>query len=167
MSVRRGGVVPDSWPDAGEALLDELRASPGRVALVLNDAGADDGIDAMARLQDAPVTSVGRLLTESEPLRSLTEVRRALSQASILTDLDILFWQPWLQIDVVGLLSGLARRRPIVAAWPGHISGGQATYSRPGRRDFYQTALRDVIVLRPRARRFPDQIPFDVEHIPA
>ena len=159
--------MPESWPDAGATVLDVLRSSPGRVALVSAGATKDAVLQAMAKLQETSVVSVGGLLTESDPPRSLKELRRALAQATVLTDLDILFWQPWLQIDVVGLLSALARRQPVVAAWPGSIADGQASYSRPGRRDYYQTALRDVIVLRPIARRFPDQVPFDAEHIPA
>jgi hypothetical protein len=49
--------------------------------------------------------------------------------------------------------------------WPGQIVGGRATYSTFGRPDHHDVAVRDVIILRPRITRFPDEIPFSFERI--
>jgi hypothetical protein len=156
-----------SWPEDGLALASELHAHPGRLALALVAPGLDEGLDEVARLLETSVARVGLSLTSGERPMRVEDLEARLMGGTILTDLDILFWQPQLKIDVLRLLTGLARLRPIVAAWPGQIVGDRATYSRLGRRDYFEGQLTDVVVLRPRQRRFPDQTPFDVEHIPA
>jgi hypothetical protein len=149
------------------ALASGLRAHPGRLALAPVAPGIDDSLAALARVLDTTVSRVGTTLTAGERPTCLDDIEARLAGNSVLTDLDILFWQPLLRIDVLRLLTGLARHRPIVAAWPGQIEGDRASYSRLGRRDHFEGRLTDVVILRPRPRRFPDQMPFDVEHIPA
>ena len=156
-----------AWPVDGYALVDELRAHRDRLCLVTETEVTDVCLAALSELFGAPVTPVGREITKVHRSWSGDEVERYLTAATLLCDLDILFWRPGFDVDVLRLLRRLARNKPIVAAWPGEIVGDRAMYSRLGRRDSYEGKLADVIVLRPRPRRFPDQTPFDVEHIPA
>lgn len=156
-----------SWPEAGVILVRELREHPGRLALAPVGHGLGDGLEAIAALLETAVTSVGLTLTTGQQPSGVEEIESRLAGGSVLTDLDILFWHQLIEIDVLRLLIGLARRRPIVAVWPGRIYEGRVTYSLPGRRDYYEAGLTDTVVLRPRPRRFPDQAPFVMEHIPA
>jgi hypothetical protein len=156
-----------SWPEVGLELIGELRAHPGRLALAPAGRGLDDGLEAIAALLESAVTSVGLTLTTGRQPTSVEEIESRLAGESVLTDLDILFWPPLIDIDVLRLLTGLARHRPIVAAWPGRIDQARAIHSIPGRRDYFEAKLADVVVLRGRPRHFPDQTPFVMEHIPA
>jgi len=49
--------------------------------------------------------------------------------------------------------------------WRGDITNNRARYSAPGRPDHYDERLADVVVLRPRITRFPDEVPYDIERI--
>lgn len=156
-----------AWPETGRSLAAELRRHPGRLALALAGPDLDEGIRALASVFGGPVTRVGAVMTRGSSPQSEDDVRSRLSEASVLTDLEILFWKPLLDLDVLRLLTRLARERPMVAVWPGRIDGRRASYSSPGRQDYFEGQLSDVVVLRPRRRRFPDQAPFELERIPA
>jgi hypothetical protein len=84
--------------------------------------------------------------------------------ATLLVDCAILF-DPEVAIDPLALFRTLAKRRPIIAVWPGTIEGGWARYSQPGRRDHYEGQLADVLVLRARPTAFPDEVPYTVERV--
>lgn len=84
----------------------------------------------------------------------------------MLTDLDVLFW-PDLQLDPIGLLRRLSADGPVIAVWPGRVSGGRVSYSEPGRPDHYDEPLRDALLLRPIHVTFPDEAPYELERIPA
>jgi hypothetical protein len=62
-------------------------------------------------------------------------------------------------------LAGRARRLPTIVVWPGTVRDQRALHSAPGRPDHYDERLDDVVVLRPRTTRFPDEAPFDTERI--
>jgi hypothetical protein len=154
-----------AWPDAGQALFEELSTARGRFALITAAPSAAD--DVVARLRDdlgAGVVSLGRAVAVSRQPPSTDELDIACGDATVITDIDLLLW-PALRVPVVPFLAARSRRRPTVAVWPGVITAGRATYSSPGRPDHHDIALRDVIVLRPRPTRFPDEVPFNIERI--
>jgi hypothetical protein len=156
----------DVWPTAGHALLDELGAARGRVALITAAAPADAD-DLVARLGTdigVDVVRLGLVLADRPQPPSLADVESACGDATVITDLDILLW-PVMNIAPLQLMSARARRRPTIAVWPGHISGARASYSSPGRPDHHDIPLRDAVVLRPRGTRFPDEVPFTIERI--
>lgn len=164
-----GGVADhgsDVWPTAGFALLDELHAARGRVALIAAASLTDaDGL--VARLQTdlgLGVVRLGRGLEDCPQPPSVTDVESACGDATVITDLDVLFW-PDMTMAPLQLLARRARQRPTIAVWPGHISGGRATYSTAGRPDHHDTPLRHTVVVRPRNTRFPDEVPFTIERI--
>lgn len=117
---------------------------------------------ALARQAGGAVTHVGFLLTVEHPT-GISSPERLLGGHRVLVDLDVLFW-PDVLVDPLRLLRTLARYTPLVAHWPGEISGGRATYSEPGRRDHYdQPVPAEAIVLRARSTTFPDELPYEVE----
>jgi hypothetical protein len=159
---------PDSpasaWPAAGEELLRELATSPGRLALVV-DGSSGSTMASFGQLLNLRPLSVGRKVTADDPPQNADAVVSLMSSAKLLVDLDVLFWQPWLRLDPIAVLRTIARRGPIVTQWPGAVSGRTLTYSMPGRRDYYRTTLEDAVVLRPRDRLYPDEVPYTVERI--
>lgn len=163
-----GGVVgqnySDVWPGAGQRLLDELQASRGGFALIASDATVDDLVERLVVDIGLDVVSLGAALA-ARPLPPTSEdVESACGSATVITDIDILMW-PEVHVSPWNLLTSLARRRPIIAVWPGEVHKGRATYSSPGRPDHVDIALRDVVLLRPRATRFPDEVPYTIERL--
>lgn len=153
------------WPDDGERLVALLRANPGRIALVSGvDADVQQLVSAFSDVLGADAMSVSRVFSERLP-QTPDAVNAALLGRPLLADLDILFWKPWLSLDPVRILEQQARRSPVVAVWPGMVIGGTATYSAPGRSDYYTSRLADAVVLRARARRYPDEVPYTTEWI--
>jgi hypothetical protein len=155
----------DAWPRAGARLIDELSSARGRYGLL---AGKQAATDILAdRLQDdlrLTAIRVGTALAERATPPSAAEILAAIGDASIVADLDVLLW-PELDIPIFPFLARLARARPLVAVWPGDIDGGRARYSVPGRPDHVDQRLQNVVVLRPRATRFPDEVPYNIERI--
>jgi hypothetical protein len=82
----------------------------------------------------------------------------------VITDIDMLFSPP-LRMPVLQFLRNRSRQQATIVVWPGDIAGSRAIYSTPGRPDHYDAPLSDVIVLRPRETRFPDETPFEIERI--
>ena len=108
--------------------------------------------------------SVGRLLADRSQAPSPSDVEALLAEFHVLYDLDVLMW-PALKVSVESLFRSLARRGPRIWVWPGTIEGGHARYGISGRPDYHDVRLSDTIVLRPLARRFPDEVPYAVERI--
>lgn len=167
--VSYGDVVADGgtgvWPTAGFALLDELEAARGRVALIA--AAPEDADGLVERLRTdlgVVVVQLGRALASRSQPPSVGDAESACGDATVLTDLDVLLW-PQMNTSPLQLLTARARRRPTIAVWPGTITGGRATYSSTGRPDHHDIPLRDAVVLRPRGTRFPDEVPFTIERI--
>ena len=168
--ISYGGSVADhgieAWPTAGFALLDELDAARGRVALIAaaSLAEADGLVDRLQTDLGLGVVRLGRALAARPQPPSVTDVESACGDATVITDLDVLLW-PDMNTAPLQLLAARARQRPTIAVWPGHISGVRATYSASGRPDHHDIPLRDTVVLRPRGTRFPDEVPFTIERI--
>jgi hypothetical protein len=157
----------DEWPAAGFALLRELEVARGRVALIAATTSTD-AANLVERLRNdlgVEVVSLGRALADHPQPPSVFDVESACGDATVLTDLDVLLW-PEMNIAPLQLLAARSRTRPAIAVWPGRISYERATYSAPGRPDHHDIPLHDTVVLRPRASRFPDEVPFTIERIP-
>lgn len=153
------------WPGAGRVLLDELERSRDRFALIADGPpGADVLVERLTSDLDQKAVSVGATTAASATPPPLVDLESAVGDASILFDLDLLLW-PELGLPILPFLAKLARRRPLIAVWPGHISNDRARYSVAGRPDHADKQLSDVVVLRPRSTRFPDEVPYAIERI--
>ena len=124
--------------------------------------GAAVALDSVARTRGARVTAVGGLLTVDDP-GGWQDPEKALRESVVLTDLEVVF-SPQILIDPLRLLTRLARRRPLVAFWPGDIQGGRAGYSQRGRPDYYSELVpSSAVIVRARVTAFPDEVPFELE----
>jgi hypothetical protein len=159
-------LVGTGWPAEGHDLLAELAVGRGRYALVATpDQDQSDAlIERMTADLGLEVARLGSLLADRERPPTLDQIGAACADAAILADLDLLFW-PDLHLDPLAFLADRSRRLPTTAVWPGTISGGRASYSQPGRPDYYDGRLADCLLLAPRARRYPDEVPFVIERI--
>jgi hypothetical protein len=169
VGVLYGGEVADEgidvWPAAGHALLDELKAARGRVALITAaPADANALVERLRADLGVSVVRLGRAVADRPRPPSDADVELACGNATVITDLDVLLW-PEMNIAPLQLLTARARRRPTIAVWPGPIARGRATYSVAGRPDHHDTLLHDVVIMRPRVTRFPDEVPFIIERI--
>lgn len=165
-----GGAMADdamaAWPTAGFALLEELDRARGRVVLIAAATPSDAGalVERFRADLGAAVVRLGHALSDHTHPPSTDDADTACADATVIADLDVLLW-PDMHIAPLQFLAARARRRPTIAIWPGKIDGARATYSRAGRPDHLNLALHDVIVLRPRSTRFPDEMPFAIERI--
>jgi hypothetical protein len=154
-----------AWPEAAPALLDELVRHPGRLALVVDDPAADL-LTTIGEALGMELAGVGRRLTQDAAPPGPLELDERLRDMTLLADIDILF-APELRTDPLRLLRELSRQAPRIAAWPGAVRDGRALYSEPGRPDRFEARLEDALVLRPRGRLLPTDLPFGVERIAA
>ncbi len=153
------------WPDAGQSLFNELQTSRNRFALIGGERDATDSlVGRLANDLALTVVHLGAALADQSKPPTGRDVEAAAGSASVLADLDLLLW-PALGVPLLPFLTILARRRPVIAVWPGEINSGRARYSTPGRPDHHDERLTDVVVLRPRNTRFPDEVPYDIERI--
>jgi len=155
-----------TWPRAGEELLSELRASRGRISLVRSAGPLTATVSSLAAVIGEVPVWVGESLTGSASPPSSAEALATLRGRRLLTELDLLFW-PSLRINPLSLLRRLAADGPTVAVWPGMITRRRAVYSEPGRPDHFDAPLRDALVLTPMPTTFPDDVPYELERIPA
>jgi hypothetical protein len=108
--------------------------------------------------------SLGRALADRKEPPTTEQIAAACASATVIIDIDLLFW-PDSPTRALPFLVARSRRRPTIALWPGQITRSRATYSAIGHPDYTDVALRDVIILRPRTARFPDEVPFTIERI--
>lgn len=145
-------------------MLAELKRAPGRLALVADDANGQV-TTAFAEMLGVAAHRAGTgLLGSTLPTAPDQVVDRLAAAGPVIVDLDLLFWRPWLELDPLGVLRAISRRRPgTLFDWPGTISGDRASYSAPGRRDFFEATLTDAVILRPQPTGFPDEPPYRIE----
>ena len=157
-------MVQHTGSDSTGELLSELRRTPSRLALVVGDPSGHVA-GALAERFCMTITHADICLLEPKPVMSHQEVvDRLAAVGGLITDLDIVFWRPWLRLDPLGVMRAVTRRRPgAIFWWPGNVHGGRATYSEPGRRDHYEASLNDAIVLHPMPIQFPDDPPYRLE----
>lgn len=160
-----GDMTTTAWPEAGRVLIAELAAAPGRLCLIVGDPKeAEELLGLLGADLGLVGASVGSLVAAFEEPPDADECEELLNRYDLLVDLDVLMW-PDLGTNPAALLRRLARRRPRIAFWPGDIRGQAAIYSEPGRPDHHDFALTDAVVLHPRKRAFPDELPYTVERI--
>lgn len=146
-------------------LLGELQATRDRYALIAGDSPATDAV--VERLTwDLGLAAVrmGAALAHVDHPPTQWEIEEACGDATVLADIDLLMW-PDIGLPVLAFVIGRARHQPTIVVWPGAVSDQRALYSAPGRPDHHDERLGDVVVLRPRTTRFPDEVPFDIERI--
>lgn len=155
----------EPWPESGHRLIAELASARDRFALIAAEpSDADRLVARLAADLDLVVAHLGPALASSEHPPTIAQLEAACAGATIVTDLDLLLW-PALGVPALPFLGVLARRRPVIAVWPGAIADRRARYSLPGRPDYYDQRLVDVVVLRPRASRFSDEVPYQIERV--
>lgn len=155
-----------SWPDAWQDLDAGLRAGRGRPALVEAGAPHVDALVSALSVVVGQVVSVGQRLSQYDEMPSVATLLDDISGPTLLVDIDVLFTAA-LKLDVLSQLRRMVRGRSLVVLWPGRIHAGRLSYSSPGRGDFVDVVARDVIVLRPAATQFPDEVPYLLERFPA
>lgn len=135
---------------------------PGRVLLIVGDGAERIGI-LIAEHVGSQVVSVGRRAADALAGGRDIDPVELFAGGEVFTDLDVLFWESGLHADVAAVLSRAAKNRPLAVIWPGTVAGGVVRYSEPGRKDFYEKRLDDVIVLRPKVDSYPDEPPYTME----
>jgi hypothetical protein len=154
------------WPDAWSDLDVDLRAGRGRPGLIEASApGAEVLVATLSSVVDH-VVSVGQWLVNHQEVPLISELLADASGSTLLVDIEALF-APALGLDVPSQLHRMVRGKSLVVLWPGRIRGGRLSYSSPGRGDYVDVPARDVIVLRPVATQFPDEVPYLLERFPA
>ncbi len=156
----------EGWPSAGKQLLAELRDGRGRVALVRQDPETEGLVAKLSAALEVPAEPAGQLLTNDATPPDGDHVRDILRGRPLLADLEVLF-SPALHLDPLALLRRLSADGPVIAVWPGRIADRRAIYSELGRPDHYDVPLTDVLVLTPIKVAFPDEVPYELERIPA
>jgi hypothetical protein len=71
-------------------------------------------------------------------------------QTVLLDNLEVLF-DSSLQVHPLRCLQDLARRRTVVAAWNGTLTGGHLTYAAPDHPEYRRYPIDDLIVVYPEA----------------
>lgn len=131
-----------------------------RLVLVVGSSrtGKTSTLQKVAARLGAPLLNVNLLL--SEQLISLPRQQRALRLGDLLTEIvdgsqqpvvvldntEMLF-DPELRQEPLRLLQTLSRRRALVAAWAGAISGADLTYAEPGHPEFRRYTRPDAILI--------------------
>lgn len=154
----------ETWPEAGEQIWSELRRSPGRVALLV-----DDVASAVARrfadLQRTTPLHVGRVLSGFATAPSEAQVHSALRQAPVLVGTSILF-DPVLGLDAARLFQALARQEPgRMVEWP--VPTTSSPFRWPGDDGPHRVppSLEDSLLLTARFTVFDDEVPFTLERL--
>ena len=158
---------PPLWALSSASTLDELRR-PDSLTLIL---GARQRSCQLLRVlgmaMSVPTASVTDVALVGTPAGSNHELLERLYSHPLLFDLEALCWTPWLRLDPVRFLRQHARRQGAVVVWPGQVRGRTITFSAPGRRDYVNVATTGFSVMQPIPTRFPDQVPFTIERVPA
>lgn len=153
-----------AWFEEWNRLLDELTRSRDRVALLLD--GAVDGSVRRLEALVEEVFNVGEVVRRLESPEQVLDAIKPRASSVLLVDIEVLF-SPELGLDVMAFIRHLSHGRALIVEWPGGLSSGRLTYSRPGRRDYFDQPVRDLVVLRPTESVFPDEAPFRLERYPA
>ena len=160
-------VDTNSWPSAGERLLEELDRWKRLILLVGAGPDATSVIKRLAELSGDAVQSVAELALDRGPVPSDTELLRKFEGARFLVETECLFWKPYFELDPLRLLRRHAASGGLVAVWPGSTDGETLLFSALGRRDYFAERATDLVLLHPKSTIFPDQVPFTVERLTA
>ena len=154
-----------SWPHVWDELVAELCVGRGQPALVETSEGSARLLGTLGD-RVAETISVGQLLVQADTPESVLSTARPVGDSALLVDIDVLF-APQLKLDVVAYLRQLSQWCALIVAWPGEITHGRLSYSRPGRADFLSVPATGLVVLRPVEAEFPDDTPYSLERYPA
>lgn len=145
--------------------MDELNSSRSALALVVGAPTATDKLaDTLVTDLGLTMVRVGAALAPHPTPPTRIDVAAAIGTATVLLDLDCLLW-PDLGLPLIPFLMNLARARPVIAVWPGEITGARARYSVLGRPDYYNQPVPSAFLLRPRPTRYPDEVPYVMERV--
>ena len=153
------------WPETGRTTWAELAQGTGRFALIVGP-DVEAAASRLAEVREVPVCHVGSVLAETfERVPRAREVETVLEGQSVLVDTQVLF-DPLLQLNPVALFRQLSRScGPLMAQWPGDVSGAVASWGQEGRPGRFRQILDDCLVLRPVATLFDDETPFTIERL--
>ena len=158
---------PPLWALSSASTLDELRR-PDSLTLILGDRQRScQLLRVLGMAMSIHPASVTDVALADTPAESDQELLERLSGHPLLFDVEALCWAPWLRLNPVRLLRQHARRQGVVVVWPGQVRGRTVTFSAPGRRDYVNVATTDFSMMQPIPTRFPDQVPFTIERVPA
>ena len=157
---------PNRWPEALTHLLEALRGSEGRFALITSNEHSTAALAQIESVAGGSSASVGRLVTAGERPPNAGELASRIGDAVVLRAIEVLFWRD-LAIDPVRLVRQLARSGPRIVEWPGEVKSNRATYGDRAFPDYYEVTLSDVAVLTPKAAAFPDEVPYEVRWVAA
>jgi len=153
------------WVPAQQRELDAM-TRPEQITLVNGERiAARNLLDVLGDVLRVAPTSVSEVGLTPTPAQSVNELHDRLGASALLYDCESVCWQPWLNVDPLRFLRTHARRRGVIALWPGSVSNGVASFSAPGRRDHVSFDATGIFVLRPTITRFPDQVPYTLERI--
>jgi hypothetical protein len=145
-----------------QQLHGDLATRPGRLLLLVGQ-GAEQLAEAVGHAWDAPLTSVGGIFAADNGATATELADLVVAGGSVFIDIDVLFWEPGLQLEVLSLFRRAAHLRPVAVLWPGEIERRQVRYSEAGRPDFYEAELDGVAVLRPTPDVFGDEPSYTME----
>lgn len=144
-----------------DAIDTAVRASSGPYHQLVLVVGVPEKVSAQLRkyAQQAgvPYTPVG--LTLGQRLLGLTQRQRKLEVSSQLDDLLggqekvvvldhlALLFETSLQLNPMATLKHLARRRTVVAAWPGRMEGDHLVYAEPDHPEYRRCPAEDVLLV--------------------
>ena len=155
------------WAKSSGSTLDELQRRD-TVTLICGDRRRScELLRALGEAISVIPASVTDVALSGTPAASVHKLLERLSGYTLLFDVEVLCWSPWLRLHPVRLLRQHARRLGVVAVWPGEVMGRTVSFSAPGRRDHVSVDGAGVNVLRPIPTSFPDEVPFTFERIPA
>lgn len=139
------------------ALLPHAAELYHRLVLVVAAAGKTASLQVVASRTGAPLINVNlelarRLLDYAQHQRGLqvgkllAEIVEAPGRDAVLLDNPEILFDRTLQQDPLRLLQGLSRKRTIVVAWPGELTGSSLTYATPEHAEYRRYSASDVLV---------------------
>lgn len=154
--------------DELDSLLDGLDKAGSKLLLLTGPSGSGKSrlLTRLAEKRGLPTLNIGVSL--GQLLMGLNSSERQLQAAGLfraqlekapgkgpllLDNLELLF-DAALKLNPLNLLQHSARRRPILAAWPGASRGSRLTYAEPGHPEYQNLAARGLLtfpVLQERA----------------
>lgn len=149
-------------PSGWSQLVGRLAASRGLIGLIR---AADDHLVGMVGELVQERISVGQEILSLTSSTGVGDAVKPTKQSVLVSEFEVWF-SHHVDLDPMALLRRLSAGRALFAAWPGSIGGGRASFSRPGRADYFDQPLRNLVTLLPTYSVFPDETPYELEFFP-